>query len=49
MTAFFRDHRPDLYVYGLVAWTHAEGAVALFEQTRAWLRRERVLLPGSAC
>src|SRR4051794_2458037 len=28
------------------AWIHAEGAVALFEQTKAWLRRERVLLPG---
>jgi hypothetical protein len=28
------------------AWIHAEGAVALFEQARAWLRRERVLLPG---
>jgi hypothetical protein len=23
------------------AWIHAEGAVALFEQARAWLRRER--------
>lgn len=22
------------------AWTHAEGAVALFRQTTAWLRRE---------
>ncbi|MFG3711663.1 Tn3 family transposase [Micromonospora sp. NPDC047730] len=31
---------------GARAWIHAEGAVALFEQTRAWLRRERVLLPG---
>jgi hypothetical protein len=28
------------------AWIHAEGAVALFEQAKAWLRRERVLLPG---
>lgn len=28
---------------GARAWIHAEGAVALFEQTRAWLRRERVL------
>jgi hypothetical protein len=31
---------------GARAWIHAEGAVALFEQTRAWLRRERVLLPA---
>jgi hypothetical protein len=31
---------------GARAWIHAEGAVALFEQTRAWLRRKRVLLPG---
>lgn len=31
---------------GARAWIHAEGAVALFEQTKAWLRRERVLLPG---
>jgi TnpA family transposase len=28
------------------AWIQAEGAVALFEQARVWLRRERVLLPG---
>ncbi|MEV1245495.1 Tn3 family transposase [Nonomuraea sp. NPDC049750] len=28
------------------AWTHAEGPVALFEQSVAWLRRHRVLLPG---
>ncbi|MEU6714044.1 DUF4158 domain-containing protein [Nonomuraea sp. NPDC046802] len=27
------------------AWTHAEGPVALFEQSVAWLRRHRVLLP----
>ncbi len=28
------------------AWTHGEGPAALFEQAEAWLRRERVLLPG---
>jgi hypothetical protein len=28
------------------AWTHAEGALALFTQAAAWLRRHRVLLPG---
>ncbi len=28
------------------AWTHAEGPVALFEQSVAWLRRHRMLLPG---
>jgi hypothetical protein len=28
------------------AWTHAEGPTALFEQSVAWLRRHRVLLPG---
>ncbi|MFP5070839.1 DUF4158 domain-containing protein [Pseudonocardia nantongensis] len=28
------------------AWTHAEGPVALFEQSVGWLRRHRVLLPG---
>src|SRR3954463_5041580 len=27
------------------AWIHAESSVALFEQAKAWLRRERVLLP----
>jgi hypothetical protein len=30
------------------AWTHAEGALALFTQAAAWLRRHRVLLPGVA-
>jgi hypothetical protein len=28
------------------AWTHAEGPGALFDQGVAWLRRNRVLLPG---
>ncbi|GAA0838280.1 hypothetical protein GCM10009525_47860 [Streptosporangium amethystogenes subsp. fukuiense] len=28
------------------AWTHAEGPTALFDQSAAWLRRHRVLLPG---
>ncbi|MGI8846886.1 MAG: Tn3 family transposase [Candidatus Dormibacteria bacterium] len=28
------------------AWTHAEGPVALFDQSVAWLRRNLVLLPG---
>ncbi|MEV0236429.1 DUF4158 domain-containing protein [Nonomuraea sp. NPDC050786] len=28
------------------AWTHAEGSTALFDQSVAWLRRHRVLLPG---
>ncbi|GLX01882.1 hypothetical protein Misp02_59680 [Microtetraspora sp. NBRC 16547] len=28
------------------AWTHAKGPTALFDQSVAWLRRHRVLLPG---
>lgn len=28
------------------AWTRTEGPIALFEQAVAWLRRNRVLLPG---
>jgi len=38
-----RQFRP--FLHGR-AWTHAEGPVALFNQTVGWLRRYRVLLPG---
>ena len=31
------------------AWTHAEGQGALFTHGVGWLRRARVLLPGSQC
>ena len=34
-----------LFVYSR-AWTHGEGLTVLFEHATAWLRRERVLLPG---
>lgn len=30
------------------AWTHTEGQLALFNQSVAWLRRQRVLLPGAS-
>jgi Domain of unknown function (DUF4158) len=30
------------------AWTHPEGPVALFNHAVAWLRRNRVLLPGAS-
>lgn len=30
------------------AWTHTEGQLALFNQSVAWLRRHRVLLPGAS-
>jgi hypothetical protein len=39
-------HEPLVEFMSARAWIHAEGAVALFEQAKAWLRRERVLLPG---
>ncbi|MGC4857275.1 DUF4158 domain-containing protein [Micromonospora sp. DT4] len=39
-------HDPLVEFMSARAWIHAEGAVALFEQAKAWLRRERVLLPG---
>ena len=39
-------HEQLVEFMGARAWIHAEGAVALFEQARAWLRRERALLPG---
>jgi hypothetical protein len=39
-------HEPLVGFMAARAWIHAEGAVALFEQAEAWLRRERVLLPG---
>jgi hypothetical protein len=34
-----------LFVYSR-AWTHGDGLTVLFEHATAWLRRERVLLPG---
>ena len=30
------------------AWTYTEGQLALFNQSVAWLRRQRVLLPGAS-
>jgi hypothetical protein len=35
------------FLYGR-AWTHPEGPVALFNHVVAWLRRNRVLLPGAS-
>jgi hypothetical protein len=35
------------FLYGR-AWTHPEGPVALFNHAVAWLRRNRVLLPGAS-
>jgi hypothetical protein len=35
------------FLYGR-AWTHPEGRVALFNHAVAWLRRNRVLLPGAS-
>jgi Domain of unknown function (DUF4158) len=39
-------HEQSVEFMSARAWIHDEGAVALFDQARAWLRRERVLLPG---
>jgi hypothetical protein len=40
-----RKFRTFLYGRG---WTHPEGPVALFNHAVAWLRRNRVLLPGAS-
>lgn len=37
---------PLVEFMGARAWIHVEGSVVLFEQAKAWLRRQRVLLPG---
>ncbi|KAB1918049.1 DUF4158 domain-containing protein, partial [Micromonospora sp. ALFpr18c] len=39
-------HDPLVEFVSARAWIHAEGAVALFEQTKAWLRRGRVPTGG---
>ncbi|HET9650239.1 MAG TPA: DUF4158 domain-containing protein [Microlunatus sp.] len=38
---------PLVEFMGARAWIHADSSVALFEQPKAWLRREPVLLPGT--
>jgi hypothetical protein len=43
---FFAENYGEAF-YGR-AWTHPEGPVALFNHAVAWLRRNRVLLPGAS-
>jgi hypothetical protein len=42
-----RSRKFRTFLYGR-AWTHPEGPVALFNHAVAWLRRNRVLLPGAS-